>query len=218
MFERDDHLVAGTLSGPRRTGTILGVIFAGGASQRYGRDKAAAELDGISLLHRVSNCIRPQVDVLAVSGKERPQLPIPNIPDELTGGGPLAALCSILRLAEREGWPFVATVSCDTPFIPGDFVGKLHSAIGGHDCALAICRGVSHPTCALWATAARAKIEVAFNSGERSLHHTIARLDTIEVDFSSREGGPNGDPFFNINYQTDLAVAQVWLNETRGAA
>jgi molybdenum cofactor guanylyltransferase len=128
------------------------------------------------------------------------------------------ALCSILRFAERAGWPFVATVSCDTPFIPGDIVGKLNATIGGHDCALAIWRGVSHPTCALWATAARAEIEIAFNSGERSLHHTIARLDAIEVDFSSREGGPNGDPFFNINRQADMAAAQIWLNEVRGAA
>ena len=214
MFERDDHLVAGSLGPPPGGGAILGVVFAGGASRRYGHDKASAELDGISLLHRVASCIRPQVDALAISGRSRRQFAIPNIPDELAGDGPLAALCSVLRLATREGWPFVTTVSCDTPFIPGNIVSKLNTALRGHDCALASWGGVLHPTCALWATTACAKIEAAINSGERSLRRAIAHLDAVEVDFSGVEGGPGGDPFFNINTQLDMAAAQAWFSET----
>lgn len=213
MFERDDHLVAGPLSRSPGSGAILGVIFAGGASRRYGHDKATAELDGISLLHRVANRIRPQVDGLAISGDSRSHLTIPNIPDQLKGGGPLAALCSVLRLAARQGWPFVATVSCDTPFLPGNIVGKLSMALKRHDCALASWGGMTHPTCALWTTTAYPRTEAMFNSGARSLHGAIASLDAIEVDFSAIDGGPGGDPFFNINSPLDMAAARAWLSE-----
>lgn len=218
MFERDDHLVAGALRPPPGRGAILGVVFAGGASRRFGHDKASAELGGVSLLHRVANCIQPQVDTLAISGKSRSQLTVPTIPDELAGDGPLAALCSVLRLASREGWPFVTTVSCDTPFLPDNFVNRLSTALRDHDCALASWGGVLHPTCALWATTACAKIELAIKSGERSLRHAIARLDAVEVDFSGVAYGPGGDPFFNINTQLDMAAAQAWLSESNTPA
>ena len=208
-------MVAVALNRPTGDGAVLGVIFAGGASSRYGQDKALARLDGLSLLQRVADRLGPQVEALAISGQPRLDLPVPNIPDRLEGAGPLAALCSVLRLAEQQGWRLVATVSCDTPFIPDGLVGRLGAALKNHDCAVAGRNGVRHPTCALWATKACAEVEAAFNAGARSLCGAIAHLDAIEVDFSAVVDGPGGDPFFNINSRHDMAAAQAWQIGTR---
>lgn len=71
-----------------------------------------------------------------------------------------------------------------------------------------------HPTCALWRTARRAGVRTAIEAGVRSLHGAISRVSAIAVDISTANG-PGGDPFFNINSQADMAVAQAWLAEGR---
>lgn len=211
MSERDDRLVAGALSRPHCDGAVLGVIFAGGASRRYGGDKAMARLTGVPLVQRVVDRFAPQVNALVISGDPRPDIAVPAIPDRLQGAGPLAALCTVLQQAGQHGWPMVATVSCDTPFVPADFVTRLGAALANHDCAVASRWGVRHPTCTLWATRACPRIEAAFETGVRSLHGAIARLGAVEVDFSDTDDGPGGDPFFNINSPEDMAVAQAWM-------
>ena len=210
MSERDDRLVAGALSRPGNDGAVLGVVFAGGASRRYGRDKALARLDGVPLLQRVVDRFAPQVNALVISGEPRAEISVPAIPDRSQSAGPLAALCSLLRLAGQHGWPLVATVSCDTPFIPAHIVARLAAALKDHDCAVASRGGVRHPTCVLWTTRACAEVEAAFEAGVRSLHGAVSRLDAVEVDFSATDDGPGGDPFYNINSPEEMAVAQAW--------
>jgi molybdopterin-guanine dinucleotide biosynthesis protein A len=143
----------------------------------------------------------------------RPSLALPNIPDQVPGAGPLAALRSVLSWAEEHSMPLVATFSCDTPFVPRDTVSVLRASLEDFDCTVAIRAGVTHPTCALWKTAARHKIEIAFRSGVRSLHGAMSCLNAFAVDFSAAGDGPDGDPFFNINSEADMAIAQVWLDE-----
>lgn len=217
MSERNDRLVAGALSQPPGAGAVLGVIFAGGASRRYGRDKGLANLDGVPLLQHVIDRFAPQLDMLVIGGRPRTEFSIPNIPDGLPGTGPLGALCDIIRLAEEKGWERLATVSCDTPFIPADMVDRLSAALGNHDCALANCKGVRHPTCALWTVGAFTELDAAFAAGVRSLYGAVAGLDAIDVDFSDVKDGPGNDPFFNINSPHDMAVAQAWLTAGRGS-
>lgn len=212
MSERDDRVVTDPLGDRGRRAPVLGVVLAGGASRRYERDKALALLGGIPLLQWVVDRIRPQVNELAISGDTRPGFDFQAIPDEMPDSGPLAALCSILAWAEWKGFALVMTLSCDTPFIPRDIAGVLRKSLGDHDCAVASRGGAIHPTCALWRTASRASIQTAFDSGVRSLRGAISYLNAIAVDFSTKEG-PGGDPFFNINSQMDMAVAQDWLAE-----
>jgi molybdopterin-guanine dinucleotide biosynthesis protein A len=218
MSKRDDPLVADALSKMPSGGRVLGVIFAGGVSRRFGHDKALVELDGIPLLHWVADRFGPQVDALAVAGQSRPGISIPTIPDQLPGEGPLAALCSVLSQAAHRGWTRAATIPCDTPFIPKDIVARLSMALQDRDCAVANWMGGSHPTCALWSTGAHAKLESMFDSGVRSLRDAITHSNASEVDFSDNRAGPGGDPFFNINSPSDLIAAQTWLAEGRDPA
>jgi molybdopterin-guanine dinucleotide biosynthesis protein A len=154
--------------------------------------------------------IQPEVDRLAISGEPRPGFTLPVVLDDWPGAGPLAAVCSGLAWATRKEFALVMTVSCDTPFIPGGIVARLRAALADHDCAVASCGGVLHPTCAIWKVDCRLKIEIAVRSGVRSLRDMISRLDAIAVDFPAA-GGPDGDPFFNINFGRNMIVAQNWL-------
>ena len=192
---------------------VLGAILVGGASRRYGHDKAMARLGGIPMVQRVAAQVAGQVSMLAASGTGRPGLDLAVIPDAVPHGGPLPALLSILRWAGERNFHLVATFSCDTPFLPSDLVMRLRRALEpDRDCAVALHGGAAHPTCALWRISALPKIQAAFDSGVRSLHGALAYLKACAADFSDLIEGPGGDPFFNINSQSDMAEAQAWVD------
>jgi molybdopterin-guanine dinucleotide biosynthesis protein A len=213
MFRRDDRVVAQTLIRPERPVPVLGAILAGGASSRYGSDKALAMLNGVPLLQWVVTRVQPQVDRLAISGTARRGFPFSVIADGMKDAGPLSALCAILGWAEQEGFPLVATFSCDTPFVPSGIVDDLRAALDNCDCAVAGRGEATHPTFALWDIRAREKVETAFAIGVRGLHDAIAYVNSTLVDFSTQRHGPGGDPFFNINSLEDMDVARTWVGE-----
>jgi len=196
---------------------VLGVILVGGASRRYGQDKAMAQLGGIPMVQRVAAQVAGQVSMLTASGTGRPGLNLPVIPDAVPHGGPLPALLSILTWADENKLDLVATFSCDTPFLPAELVTRLRGALKpDRDCAVALHGGAAHPTCALWRAAALAKNQAAFDAGTRSLHGALWHLKTCAADFSDLGEGPGGDPFFNINSQSEMAVAQAWIDHVPG--
>ena len=49
------------------TGQIAGLVLAGGRSQRFGSEKASAQLAGLSLLRRAVDTLRPLAANVAVS-------------------------------------------------------------------------------------------------------------------------------------------------------
>jgi molybdopterin-guanine dinucleotide biosynthesis protein A len=198
--------------------SILGVILAGGASRRFGADKAAALLGGRPLLEWVIERARLQVETLLLNangpeaGKEISNLErlADNAPDE----GPLAGILAALAEAERRGVARVASFACDTPFFPRDTVARLAAALqtSSADFAVASCGASAHRVFALWPVSCRAQLEQAFASGTRSLRDLEHWLEPTWADFAP-EGGPDGDPFFNINTHDDLETAERWLPE-----
>lgn len=207
-------MVDGALKLPIRDDLILGAVFAGGASRRYGSDKALALLNGIPLLGQVISRVQPQVDVLVISGPPRADFRLLTIVDAVPDAGPLSALCSVLAWAEQERFPLVATFSCDAPFVPPNLVQVLHEALQDHDCAVACRMGSVHPTFAVWKTDIREKISRAFAGGVHSLRGAVAGVDHTlvnfpTVDFPAVRGGPDNDPFFNINTPGDMAMAAL---------
>ena len=106
---------------------ILGAIIAGGQARRFGADKAAAQLDGKSLLDHVANALRPQVDALIVVGRDWPGLDA--VADRPSGAlGPLAGLNAALHHAGMHGLDGVLSAGCDTLPIPVDLATRLAGA------------------------------------------------------------------------------------------
>lgn len=199
---------------------LLGIILAGGASRRFGTDKAAALLGGRQLLEWVAERARPQVDLLLLNAND-PNigsgiLNLERIADDAPGEGPLAGILAALAEAERRGFAHVASFACDTPFFPGDTVRRLAAALQSStaDYAVASCGAAAHRIFALWPVGRHAQLEHAFANGTRSLRDLEHWLEPTWADFAP-EGGPDDDPFFNINTPEDLAAAERWLLECK---
>lgn len=95
---------------------VLGVVLAGGASRRMGRDKAALTIGGEPLLRRVVSRLRLALADVAVVGDPAWQGLVPEtrvLADAWPGRGPLGALATALQGSDA---PWALLVACDMPF------------------------------------------------------------------------------------------------------
>ncbi|HWU56367.1 MAG TPA: molybdenum cofactor guanylyltransferase [Rhizomicrobium sp.] len=189
---------------------ILGVVLAGGRSRRFGCDKAIAQLDNRQLIEHVVARAKPQVGILAISGRDY-GLGLPLIPDAMASEGPLTGVVSAMQWAETAGFSAVATFSCDTPFFPADLVARLAAKLTpASGCSFASTCGTRHPVFALWRISVLGRLQEDYTTGIRSLMAAQDRIGAVATVFD--EGpGPGGDMFFNINSRAEQALAQAWL-------
>jgi molybdopterin-guanine dinucleotide biosynthesis protein A len=105
----------------------------------------------------------------------------------------------------RPNLSWIATVAGDTPFVPPDFVARLHAArhAAGADLASAASGGRTHPVNGLWPVALREDLRGALARGERKVGRWIAEHGVALAEWS---GDP--DPFFNVNAPEDLDQAR----------
>lgn len=194
---------------------MVGVVLAGGLSRRMGgSEKSRLQLAGKSLLERVLDRIRPQVDILLLNANGDPgrfadyQLPV--IADVIPGyAGPLAGVLSGMEWV-RDHHPqcrWLVSVAADTPFLPTDLVARLMNETrrAGALLACAASNGRTHPVCGLWPVSLADELRRAMiQDTMRKIGAWVAQYDGIAVEWDSR----NGDPFLNINRPQDLAVAE----------
>ncbi len=165
---------------------ILGAILAGGASSRFGSDKALALFEGRPLIDHVIIALAPQVDTLVIIGRDHPgfaridDLPAPGL-------GPLGGLCGALHHAAAHGFDAVLCAPCDTIGLPADLVARL---LPGPSVA----RG--QRSIGLWpAGLAPALLSRLAGGGSRALHAWAAACEAREADCG---------PLHNINHPGDL--------------
>ena len=103
---------------------ILGAVLAGGASRRFGSDKALAPLAGAPMLDHVVKTLAPQVAELVICGRSwRSLRALPDAGAERIG--PLAGLESALRHAAANGFDAVLTTPVDVVPLPHDLTARL---------------------------------------------------------------------------------------------
>lgn len=179
---------------------VTTVILAGGQGARIGGDKGLRILHGRPLLAWVLDAVRSQSDEVLISAnggrEEYDAFGCPVIADQLTGwAGPLAGLQSALRCA-RHDW--VASVPCDTPFLPSDLIAWLFATMGEADAAVAAVEGRRQPTIALYRKTVLPRLDAWLASGERKVGGWLDTLQVNEVVFDDAAA------FININTQQEL--------------
>ncbi|GAB3625260.1 molybdenum cofactor guanylyltransferase [Pandoraea terrae] len=182
---------------------VTGVILAGGRGQRMGGlDKGLQPLHGAPLAAHVMQRLQPQVGALLISANRHADryaaLGAPVVGDHAGGfPGPLAGMLAGLEAANT---PFVITVPCDSPFLPGDLVARLGAALmlGHADAAFAITDSGPHPVFALLRTSLAGSLAQALARDERRVQAWLARHKAVQVHF------PDERPFYNINTLEDL--------------
>lgn len=134
---------------------ILGAILAGGRSRRFGRDKTAEPVAGVSMLERAVRTLSDACDrVIVVSS--RPDTPRDGwtiVPDARPGRGPLGGIEAALLHADREGFDAVFVLAADLPLVDAATVGRIVDALGTADAAAAPARDGDpdfEPLCAIY--------------------------------------------------------------------
>ena len=197
---------------------VIGLLLAGGQSRRMGGgDKSLRVLDGASLLERVIERLRPQVDALVLNANGDPdrfaEFALPVVADSVPDfAGPLAGVLAGLdwAAAHRPDSTFIASVATDAPFLPADFVARLTAArkAAEADLACACSGGRAHPVFGLWPLRLREDLRRAIvDDGIRKVDEWTARHRLVTVPFADRPI----DPFFNANRLEDLEAAAKLL-------
>jgi molybdenum cofactor guanylyltransferase len=191
---------------------ILGAIIAGGHSTRMGgREKSFIELDGVTLIERVSSRIAFQVDDVVINANGDPSrfakldhVVITDLIDEV--GTPLAGLHAALSFAADDGYDAVLTVPSDSPLLPLDLVSRLKLAGEITGAAHARSGGQDHYLTGLWTTAMAKPLERLIR--ENNLRRVMDFAAKAKAEKAVWAALPH-DPFFNINTPEDLKTAEL---------
>lgn len=184
---------------------ITGVVLAGGQGSRMGGvDKGLAPFRGRPLVAHVIERFAPQVGELLVNANRNAgdyaRFGHRVIADEVPGfAGPLAGF---ERALAHAGGELVATVPCDSPFLPADLVARLRAGLEASGAELAVARTgeQAHPVFCLMRRRVRDSLAQFLSSGQRKIDRWYAALAVAEVAFDDQP-----QAFANINTRDELA-------------
>lgn len=193
----------------------IGVILAGGLARRMGGgDKPLLEIAGRSMLARAVSKLRGQCTALILNANGDPRrfdaVGLPVVADGIADyPGPLAGILAGMDWAaeHRPDVEWVVSAAADQPFLPADFVARLHRARreAGADLALAASGGRTHPVNGLWRVSLREDLRHALE------HEGLRKIDL----WTGRHAGAVAewqrepvDPFFNANRPEDVEEAE----------
>jgi len=191
---------------------VTGIVLAGGLGRRMsddgrGVDKGLQPFRGRPMIAHALERFAPQVGSVIINANRNVdryrEFGWPVVPDAVEGyAGPLAGLHAGMSQA-RTAW--VATVPCDSPFLPLDLVARLAAAIDasaaeGERAQLAVARTgpQAHPVFALVERALLADLERFLGEGRRKIDAWYAPLRVVEVPFDDEAA------FRNLNTLQEL--------------
>jgi molybdenum cofactor guanylyltransferase len=192
-------------------GDISGVVLAGGRGSRLGGDdKGLVAVAERPMIGYVIDRFAPQVGTLLINANRNTmryrEFGYPVIEDTVAGfAGPLAGIASALKHCATK---YLATVPCDSPFLPRDLVSRLAAALETTEATISVATSGTHrqPVFALISTRLQSSLIDYLSGGDRKIWTWFQQQDLVEVDF-----GPDESPFANINSRDDLAAAAARL-------
>jgi molybdopterin-guanine dinucleotide biosynthesis protein A len=200
------------------------VILSGGLSRRMaGGDKSFSPLARRPMLAHVVERLTPQTAHIVISANGDLQrfapFGLPVVGDVVPGQlGPLAGILSGMLYAREnfEGASHIASIPCDVPFLPWDFLARLVETQErvGAEIIVAACGERWQPALALWPVSMAPILEDALtNGGTRRLGDWVRSRAFAVVDFPARDIAA----FLNVNGADELAFAEHHLASRSGA-
>jgi molybdenum cofactor guanylyltransferase len=168
-----------------------------------GVDKGLRMLRGRPMVGWVLERFSPQVDELLINANQNAPTYAAFghrvIADEIPGfAGPLAGLHRGLTEAAHE---LVATVPCDSPFLPQDLVRRLFAALERERADLSVAKTGEqpHPVFCLCRRSLLPGLTAFLAGGGRKIDAWYSQFKTIEVPFDDQ-----ADAFSNVNTEAEL--------------
>ena len=195
--------------------------MAGGASTRFGFDKARVELNGQTMLRRMCQLLKDatgSANVVAPFGRytesdERV------VEDHWPGEGPLGGIITALMDAHaRNHQPtWCLMIGCDMPFLTSEWLKYLKDRAFASSAAVVTPQSSLglEPLCSCWHSSSTGKLQYAFEDGVRKVTEAMKRLRLEVLDETHwKRFDTAGRLFWNMNTQQDYQEAlRVWESE-----
>ena len=190
---------------------ILGVVLAGGKSQRFGQDKSQVKLQNKLLIDYILKEIVDEFkETLIVVNEPINFMKSKNISltkDFKRGLGPLGGVLTAMKWIKENNkkYEWISTFPSDTPFFTKKELRYFYKKIKIDKRKLFFIKSeeTRHNIFGLWSLELMDQLESDILKGERKVEvwaNSIG-VDTVNIDKKKR------DPFFNINTKEDLKKA-----------
>ncbi len=188
---------------------ITAVILAGGRGERMGgQDKGLVQLWGQPLLAHVIDAIDSQVGSLVISANRNldqyREFGVPVMPDRIgKHWGPLAGVATALRAAST---PYLLTVPCDAPCLPGNLVDRMRVMLQSENTELCVAHDGQRlqNTIALLPCELADELDAYLESGQRKVEDWLRQYKMAEVQFPDQAA-----MFVNVNSIEQLKRLQA---------
>ncbi|HJZ65178.1 MAG TPA: molybdenum cofactor guanylyltransferase [Candidatus Acidoferrum sp.] len=194
---------------------VRGYVLAGGASSRFGTDKALAEFQGQTMLARTAKLLSSAVSIVKIvsPAAKLADAWYTTIPDRWPGEGPLGGILTALLDAQRESntntWSLI--VSCDMPFLTVEWLCFLAERALQSGAEAVVPKSVQgwEPLCACWRVPAAEIVLPNFEAGTRKVTEALNALRVEVLDEKDwKRFDTNERLFWNMNTVADYEEAR----------
>ena len=190
---------------------ILGVVLAGGKSQRFGQDKSQAKLQDKLLIDFILNEIIGEFnETLIVANEPISFMKSKNISltkDFQSGLGPLGGVLTAMKWVKENDrkYKWISTFPSDTPFFTKKELRYFYDNIKINESKLFFIKSkeTRHNIFGLWSLELIDQLQTDILRGERKVEVWANSIGVSTVNIEYKEP----DPFFNINTKEDLEKA-----------
>ena len=195
---------------------ILGVVLAGGKSQRFGQDKSQVKLqDKLLIDYILSEIIDEFNETLIVANEKINFLSSNNISitkDFKSGLGPLGGVLTAMKWIKENNkkYKWISTFPTDTPFFTKKELKFFYENININKSKLFFIKSkeTRHNIFGLWSLDLMDQLEKDLSRGERKVEVWANSNGVSIVNINYKKL----DPFFNINTKQDLEKAVKIMN------
>ena len=190
---------------------ILGVVLAGGKSQRFGQDKSQVKLLNQLLIDYILKVIVDEFDeTLIIANEPINFMKSKNISiakDFKSGLGPLGGVLTAMKWIKENNkkYEWISTFPVDTPFFTKNELDYFFKKIRVNESKLFFIKSekTRHNIFGLWSLDLMEQLESDIVKGKRKVEDWADSIGvkTVNIDYKKP------DPFFNINTKEDLKKA-----------
>ena len=193
---------------------ILGVVLAGGKSQRFGEDKSQVKLNDKRLIDYIlTEIITEFNEILIIANNSIDFMPSPKIikvEDDEKDLGPLGGILTAMKWINKnkKNYKWISTFPSDTPFFNKTILNNFYKKININKGQLFFIKSnqTRHNIFGLLSIELLKQIEEDLMiKGERKVELWANKVGVQTIDMQFK----NKDPFFNINTKEDLEQAKL---------
>jgi len=195
---------------------VLGVVLAGGKSQRFGQDKSQVKLqDKILINYILSEIIDVFQETLIIANDPIDYMQSDKISitkDFKSNLGPLGGVLTGMKWIKKnnKNYKWISTFPSDTPFFTKKELDYFYENIKEDNSKLFFIKNkdTRHNIFGLWSLDLIDQLEKDLLKGERKVEVWADSIGVSTVNIEYKKP----DPFFNINTKEDLKKAKEMMN------